>query len=88
MGEIAANGVLANGDVHPVILPPHAGATGLGEAQIGATQNHSAVAAPRWSNSNTARLESTTSTPLERVRSQMRYQYKFSGQHHRGVMEK
>jgi hypothetical protein len=23
MGEIAANGVLANGDVHPVILQPH-----------------------------------------------------------------
>jgi hypothetical protein len=72
-------GMLANGDVHAVVLVPHAGATDPGEAQIVATQNHSTAATRHWTNSNTARLESTASTPLERVRSQMRYHYKFPG---------
>jgi probable HAF family extracellular repeat protein len=78
-GIIPADAVTPTGEVHAVVLVPHAGATGPGEAQIVATQNHSTAATRHWTNSNTARLESTASTPLERVRSQMRYHYKFPG---------
>jgi len=77
-GVILANARKATGEVHAVILQPHSGAA-FGESQTVATQNHSTVAAWRWSNSYTARFESTASTPLERVRNQMRYQYKFPG---------
>jgi len=78
-GIIPANAVTATGEVHAVVLEPHAGATGPSEAHIVATQNHSAAATRHWTNSNMARLESTASTPLERVRSQMRYHYQIPG---------
>jgi hypothetical protein len=42
-----------------------------------ASQSHAAAATPRSSNSNTARFKSDASTPLERIRNQMRYQYQF-----------
>jgi len=87
-GIIPANAVTATGEVHAVVLKPHAGVTGPSEAQIVATQNQSAAATRHSTNSNTARLESTASTPLERVRSQMPYQYKFPGHTIRGAVER
>jgi len=76
-GEIIGNGVLANGDVHAVILEPQSGATAPGHAQVTATEKHAASATWPWSKSNTARFQSTPSTPLERMDNQMRYQYQF-----------
>jgi probable HAF family extracellular repeat protein len=87
-GVITANGLLESGDDHAVILQPQPAGSSPAQAQLSATQNHSAVAGGRWSNSYTARFESTASTPLERVRNQMRYQYRFPGHSIHGAVER
>jgi len=78
-GVIVANSLLESGDQHAVILQPQPAGSSPAQAQAPATQNKSAAATRHWTNSNTARLESTASTPLERVRSQMRYHYQIPG---------
>jgi len=75
-GWITGLGLLENGDVHAVILKPSGAATAAANTSS-ASQNTSAATAQYWMNSNTARVESMSSTPLERVRNLMRYQYKF-----------
>ncbi|MGE5214310.1 MAG: hypothetical protein ACM3NN_11540 [Nitrospirota bacterium] len=77
-GWITGIGLLENGDVHAVILQPHASGSAPHGAEIVATQNNF-VPQP-WTTSNTVRLESSPSTPVDRGRAQMRYRHHFPGQ--------
>jgi probable HAF family extracellular repeat protein len=78
-GWITGLGLLENGDIHAVILQPHAVISTAGQTQVRSLQNQSPAVPPRWSTSNTTRFERRSSTPLERVRSQMRYYFNFPG---------
>jgi probable HAF family extracellular repeat protein len=78
-GEIVGNGVLTNGDVHAVVLKPDGICDSDCENRIAASQN-SAPAAARTGKSSTASRERTPTTPLERLRNQMKPRYQLDGQ--------
>ena len=75
-GEIVANGVLSNGDVHAVLLQPCSDGC---VKQVASAPNHAAVTNQIIGSSHTAALERTPTSPLERARTQMRYQYHVPG---------
>lgn len=75
VGEIVGNGTLPNGDVHAVVLEPCSDGC---EARVASNLNtpatHQTVV-----NSRTALLEKPHSSPLERVRAQIRQRYRIPG---------
>lgn len=75
-GEIVANGVLSNGDIHAVLLQPCSDGC---VRQVASALNHASTTNQVVGNSHTALLERTPSSPLERVRAQMRYRYHVPG---------
>jgi probable HAF family extracellular repeat protein len=71
-GEIVANGILANGDVHAVVLKPCSEDCA---AQVASNVSNASAVNRVVGNSRTAVLERNASSPLERVRNQMRKPY-------------
>jgi hypothetical protein len=79
-GEIVANGVLTNGDVHAVVLKPDGICDSDCENRIAASENSAAAAAQTTGKSSTALRERAPSTPLERLRNQIKPRYQLNGQ--------
>ena len=71
-GEIVANGVLPSGDVHAVVLKPCSEDCA---AQVASNVSNASAVNRAVGNSRTAVLERNASSPLERVRNQMRKPY-------------
>ena len=76
VGEIVGNGTLPNEDVHAVVLKPcNEGC----EARFASNLNNAPATKPIVGNSRTALLERPHSSPLERVRAQIRQHYRIPG---------
>jgi probable HAF family extracellular repeat protein len=71
-GEIVANGILSNGDSHAVLLKPCSEDCA---AQVASNVSNASAVNRVVGNSRTAVLERNASSPLERVRNQMRKPY-------------
>ena len=76
VGEIVGNGTLPNEDVHAVVLKPcNEGC----EARFASNLNNAPATKPIVGNSRTALLERPHSSPLDRVRAQIRQHYRIPG---------
>jgi probable HAF family extracellular repeat protein len=84
-GEIVADGILANGDIHAVVLKPAEACDSDCDARMTAEARGSSSLNPGQivSNSVTALREKIPSTVLERVQAQMRLHYSVPGSHQR-----
>jgi probable HAF family extracellular repeat protein len=71
-GEIVANGILPSGDNHAVLLKPCSNDCG---ARVTSSLGNGSIASQAATKRRTALLEKAHSSPLERVRAQMRYRY-------------
>ena len=77
-GEIAGNGVLANGNQHAFLLIPDGECDDDCEGRIAASQNNTAIV-----RQHAAQVTENTQSPLspiERMRNQMRQRYHVPGQ--------
>ncbi|PYX68199.1 MAG: HAF repeat-containing protein [Acidobacteria bacterium] len=79
VGEIVGDGILPNGDVHAVVLRPDGPCDAACQAITTAGPNRAAAGSGSLGNSNTSRRERKPSSPLERVRAQMRQGYRMPG---------